>query len=189
MGRSTQLSLKAQAPPADTTIVDPGDRLANALDDVLTALPDGFIVADDGVGAHLVVGPPGAFVLMALPADRRARDDAAQRVHVIAQTTRAELGEHLAWVPFLDALLISTGALLRGADVTVAPVDLLGAVLRDGPEQIDRATLHVVARAIARGRLGDWRPRPAPGVRGHPATDGRIGLCQVPLPPRAASAR
>jgi hypothetical protein len=183
------MSLKAHAPATDSTIVDAGDQLPIALDDVLAALPDGFVVADDGAGGRLVVGPPGAFVLLPLPVGGNARDDAARRVHVLAHETRAELGEHVAWVPFLDALLVSTGPLLRGADVTVAPLDLLGAVLRDGPELIDRATLEFVAGVIGRGRLGCWQPRSGAGMRARGVADDRIELCQLPLPSRAASAR
>jgi hypothetical protein len=170
------MSLKAQAPPADTNPVRAGDSPAAELDDILDALPDGFVVARHDSDARLVIGPSGAFVLVPLPAARQARDEAAGRVHRLAQETRVGLGEYLAWVPFLDALLVSTGPLVRGAGVTVAPVDLLGAVLRDGPPLIEGPTLATVERVIGTRGLGRWRPA-------SPTGDGRIDLCQPPPSP------
>jgi hypothetical protein len=116
-------------------------------------------------------------------------DGAARRVLDLAARTRAEVGEHVAWVPFLDSLLVSASRLVRRTDVTVAPVDLLGVVLTEGPPVIDGAILAALHRAVADGRLGHWRAvgdgRGAEVVTG----DGRIDLCETVDASRAASRR
>jgi hypothetical protein len=154
-----------------------GHPLPSAIDQVLDGLPPDLVVAADG-DARFVAGPAGAFVLLPTPPRGPAVDGAATRIHDLAARTRAELGDHVAWVPFLDALLVSASRLVRRDDVTVAPVDLLGMVLVEGPPVIDAATLAALRAAVAGGRLGHWHPGPAP-VAGMVAGDGRIDLCET----------
>jgi hypothetical protein len=181
-----RMSLKAQRSPADTRIVHNGEPLPIALDRVLRALPGGHVVASDG-DARLVVGPSGAFVLVPAPwPGGPAPADAGHRVHALAARTRAGLGDHLTWIPFLDPLLVTAGPVVRDAGVTVAPVDLLAGVLTGGPPQIDDLTVTAVDRVVRRRGLGRWRIGTGRGqVSG---TDGgRIELCHTPHPFRAAS--
>jgi hypothetical protein len=188
------LSLKAQRAPADTPYVRAGHPLPAAVDRIVAELPPDFVVARDG-DARFVAGPAGAFVLMPTPARGPVVDDAAARVHRLARRTRSDLGDHVAWVPFLDALLVSAGGLGRRPDITVAPVDLLAVVLTEGPRVIDGATLAAVRRVVAQRRLGPWRaavmavvPTPAPAPRSGAAADGgRIDLCDTSDPSPATS--
>jgi hypothetical protein len=188
------MSLKAQRAPADTSSVRAGHPLPAAVDRVIADLPPDFVVAQDGE-ARFVAGPAGAFVLMPTPARGPAVDDAAARVHRLARRTRSELGDHVAWVPFLDALLVSTSGLVRRPDVTVAPIDLLAVVLTEGPRVIDRPTLAAVRRILAQRRLGPWRAA-LPDIEPAPATvslsetaaaGGRIDLCDTSDPSPATS--
>jgi hypothetical protein len=155
-----------------------GHPLPSAIDQVLAGLPPALVVASDG-DARFVAGPAGAFVLLPTPPRGPAVDGAARRIQDLAARTRADLGEHVAWVPFLDALLVSASRLVRRADVTVAPVDLLGVVLTEGPPVIDATTLAALRAAVAGGLLGRWYlPGTAP-VAGVVAGDGRIDLCET----------
>jgi hypothetical protein len=193
------MSLKAQARRADTTLVHAGPPLSTALDDVLGDLPGSFVVAADG-DARLVIGPAGAFVLLPLVPPSgypTAFDEAAHRVRALAARTRSGLSDHLGLVPFLDPLLVSTGPLVRGLHVTVAPVDLLADVLTGGPARIDDPTLAAVGDVVRRRGLGRWRAAPdgpdgpatgyePPGPLGLRA-DGRIAWCQSHLTFRTGS--
>lgn len=169
------MSLKARRARADTHQVSDGHPLPTAVDQVLASLPDEVMVAGDGE-ARLVVGPVGAFVLLPTPARGPAVGDAARRLHDLARRTRSQLGQHVAWVPFLDALLVSASRLMRRADVTVAPVDLLAVVLTEGPTMIDASTLAALRRAVADERLGRWRTPAADDdpVPGNPVRDGPV---------------
>ena len=183
------MSLKAHAHRADSKPVHDGDQLLSSLDGVLADLPAGFVVAADG-DARLVLGPAGAFVLV--PAPPPGADDdverAARRLHALATRTRASLGEHLAWVPFLDPLLVADGDEVRCTEVAVAPLDLLATVLTSGPAQIDRPTLAAVDRAVRLRHLDRWRAGTGRGH--HLGTDGgRIELCDTSNPLRAGSRR
>jgi hypothetical protein len=155
-----------------------GHPLPDAIDQVLASLPTALIVAADG-DARFVAGPAGAFVLLPTPPRGPAVDGAARRVHDLAARTRTDLGEHVAWVPFLDSLLVSTSRLVRRADVTVAPVDLLGVVLTEGPPVIDAAILAAVRRAVGGGLLGRWLRAGAAPVAAVVSGNGRIDLCET----------
>jgi hypothetical protein len=173
------MSLKAYGAPADTITVRAGHPLPAAVDRVLIALPPNFVVAADGE-ARFVAGPVGAFMLLPTPTRGPALAEAAAAVRRRAEQTRAGLCDHLAWVPFLDTLLVSSNRFVRRADVTVAPVDLLAVVLTEGPPVIDRESLGAIRGAVRRRRLGDWRPLPGragDADRPNPPGDARINLC------------
>lgn len=130
---------------ANPAILDVAD-----LDRLLTALPSEY-----AVGAlredRLVAGPAGAFVL------RGASEDVERDAYELLQltsATRVALSDHLPWVPFLDALLVSPrpGSQHR-KDITVVPVDLLVDVLRDGHQRLDAATMDRIFQLLAERRL------------------------------------
>src|SRR5262249_35763731 len=125
-----RMSLKAHSEPSDTPKVRAGQSIPPTMDGVLDALPPELVVARDGE-ARFVAGPAGAFVLAPAPAPG-SDVDAAERLLGLAQRTRAELCRHVAWVPFVDALLVSGSRRVRRSVVTVAPLDLLAVVLTEG---------------------------------------------------------
>jgi hypothetical protein len=176
-----------------------GHPLPSAVDELLTSLAPDIVVAADG-DARLVVAPVGAFVLAPTPARGPALDAGARQVHELASGTRAALCRHLSWVPFLDALLVSSSPLVRRTDITVAPLDLLCDVLTEGPDVIDPTTVDDIRDAISAHRLGAWRPLTEPTVEldddnagttriGRLSRAGRIDLCQDTKTPPVASRR
>jgi hypothetical protein len=174
------MSLKAYGGPADTITVRAGHPLPAAVDRVLTGLPSNYVVAVHGE-ARFVAGTAAAFVLLPTPTRGPALAEAAHTVRQLAERTRGGLCDHLAWVPFLDTLLVSSNRFVRRSDVTVAPVDLLAVVLTEGPPVIDRASLGAIRSAVLRRRLGDWRMAPERDPHGQDrlevAADARIDLC------------
>jgi hypothetical protein len=142
-----------------------------AVDAVVQALPERYLVGgcDD---ARFVIGPTGAFVLLPGTSPVRALTRDADRLHRLTEVTRDALCDHLTWVPFLDALVVTAGDLVRSAEVTVAPLDLLNVVLTEGPEVIDRPTLVAVREALAAGHLDGWTP-----IAELIGADARIDLC------------
>jgi hypothetical protein len=142
-----------------------------AVDTVVQALPGTYLVGgqDD---ARFVIGPTGAFVLLPGSSPVRGLTGDAIRLRRLAEVTRNALCDHLTWVPFLDTLVVTAGDLVRSAEVTVAPLDLLNVVLTEGPEVIDRATLLAVRVALDAGRLDDWSP-----IAAATGADARIDLC------------
>jgi hypothetical protein len=174
------MSLKAYGGSADTITVRDGHPLPAAVDRVLRTLPANYVVAADGE-ARFVAGPAAAFVLLPTPTRGPALAEAAAAVRQLAERTRSGLCDHVAWVPFLDTLLVSSNRFVRRADVTVAPVDLLAVVLTEGPPLIDRESLGAIRAAVLRRRLGDWRTiTDRDGAREDrlgAAPDARINLC------------
>ena len=142
-----------------------------AVDAVVQALPAAYLVGgqDD---ARFVIGPTGAFVLLPGTSPVRALARDADRLHRLAEVTRDALCDHLTWVPFLDALVVTAGDLVRSTEVTVAPLDLLNVVLTEGPEVIDRPTLLAVRAALDAGDLDGWSP-----IAAIIEADARIDLC------------
>jgi hypothetical protein len=139
-------------------------------------LPPAFLVASQGE-ARLVVGPTGAFVLLDADGSTRPVPEAAQRLTQLTRLTRAALCDHLAWVPFLDALLITSSTDDLTADVSCAPLDLVQATMTEGPPVIPSDTLNVIREAVRANGLDGWAAGapgslridlcdPAPEVRG-----------------------
>ncbi len=142
-------------------------QLRDGVDRSLRALPGEFAVA--GAGAtRLVIGPPGAFVLEPTTPDRL--DVAAARVAGLAVATRAILADHVAWVPFVDGLVVA-GDSAAHPSVTVVPPDLLGDTLVRGPEVINASVLGTVRDLLRQSRLGVWR-------LAYASVDGSIDLCE-----------
>ncbi|WP_334144722.1 hypothetical protein [Rhabdothermincola sp.] len=144
--------------------------LANAsldgIDSVLAGLPPACVVASSGV-ARLVVGPPGAFVLLPSGADPSTT---AERAGHLAATTRAALAEHVSWVPFIDAVVIHDTP-LRNGSATSVPLDLLPETLVEGPVVIDPSTVAMIRHLLDEGQLPNWRT-------GVCSEDGKIDLCE-----------
>ena len=133
-----------------------GGTNPGGIDEVLSSLPQGYIVATQG-DARLVLGPTGAFVL--LPAGR-ITDDVAATAHRLAHlvlVTRNALCDHLTWVPFLDALLVTSADPPRDVDVTVVPHDLVRDVLIEGPTVITLGTLNSIREALRSTRIDGWQ--------------------------------
>jgi hypothetical protein len=145
-----------------------GSVLASTIDEVLRCLPAQHIVATHG-DARFVAGPAGAFVLLAIPARRPGLDAVAGDLHSLALRTRDALCDHLTIVPFLEALLVGAAQQARAVEISVAPVDLLGVVLTEGPQVIDDHTLAAIRLAVQQGHLDGWTPVDV--------GDARIDLC------------
>jgi hypothetical protein len=139
----------------------------DSVDRVLTSLPAPFAVASSGE-ARFVLGPPGAFVLLA------SGDDVAQsadRATLLAATTRTALAEHLSWVPFIDAVVVTTANQRAAQSATAVPLDMLAELLTEGPIVIDASAIEAVTALIDEARLSTWQR----GV-GLPAAS--IDLCE-----------
>jgi hypothetical protein len=142
------------------------DRDHEGLDEVLSRLPEDMIIGHRE-GARLVVGPPGAFVLVAGEEDLVG---AAEMAHSLAQRTRSVLARHLSWVPFIDAAVVSPHGAHADLPAIVVARDLVLELLVQGPPQIDRPAIVVVRGLLASGTLDVWR-------EGIPRAGVRIDLC------------
>ncbi len=145
----------------DAAELDPGH-----LDAALAGLPPEWAVAQSGRD-RLVAGPSGAFVLR--PCSGQVHRD-ARRVVQLARTTRAGLADHLAWVPVIDALLVTGCPVEDPAEATIIPVDLVTTVLLDGVQRLDEDTLRKLTGLLVERRLvPEWVP--AAPVLGEMLTD------------------
>lgn len=126
----------------------------HSVDRVLSSLPSAFSVASSGE-ARFVLGPPGAFVLLAAG---EGEDRGADRAALLAATTRTALAEHLSWVPFIDAVIVTAGRHRAAPSATAVPLDMLAELLTEGPSVIEAAVLSSVTELIADERLSTWRP-------------------------------
>lgn len=161
----------------DRTIVMTDDEIRGAMDRVLTGLPPVHVLAGQQ-DARLVVGPAGAFVLAPAGSDRLELASAAQRLEAMALATRESLCAHLAWIPFLDAIIVTADDPPRSLTVTCAAVDLLHDVLTEGPKVIDAATIATIRDVIRGSALHGWQA----GIAG---AGGRIDLCDPVQPSNA----
>jgi hypothetical protein len=153
-------------------VTETDDPMPRRMDRVLASLPPLYVVAASGT-ARFVVGPSGAFVL--LPGSPDGVDHAAARLDLLVQSTRTALCDHLAWVPFLDALLVSDADVKQRAPVTIVALDLLHDVLTEGPRMIDDPTLGCIREAVRAERLDHW-------TVGSGAAAARIDLCDPAQP-------
>src|SRR3954451_3436882 len=101
----------------DRTNVMNGSEIRIGMDAVLTSLPAVHVLAgqDD---ARLVVGPAGAFVLIPSTVGTHELLAAAHRLEALAGTTREALCAHLAWIPFLDGLIVTSDDPPRSLRIT-----------------------------------------------------------------------
>ncbi len=129
--------------------------MRSGIDGVLTSLPPAFVIAGRG-DARLVMGPSGAFVLLPAGRERVLVEQAADHLIDLVMTTRMALCDHLTWVPFLDALLVTNAEPPRGADVTAVPLDLVHDVLVEGPVMITSGTLNGLREVVRTSRLAGW---------------------------------
>jgi hypothetical protein len=161
----------------DRTSVMSGHEIRIGMDAVLTSLPAVHVLAgqDD---ARLVVGPVGAFVLVPSAAGRQELLAASHRLEALAGTTREALCAHLAWIPFLDGLIVTSDDPPRSLHITSAALDLLPTVLTEGPRVIDAATIATIRDVIRRSALDGWQA----GIR---RGDGKIDLCDPVQPTNA----
>src|SRR5215203_1949833 len=110
-------------------------------DGVLADLSPMYTIASQG-SARLVAGPTGVFVLVFGGDDIGWATELAAR---LAPATRATLADHLSWVPFVDAVVVTAQDERRSADddlpapgpATAVPIDMLGEVLVEGRAVID----------------------------------------------------
>jgi hypothetical protein len=140
------------------------------IDEVLGSLPEAFVVASSGE-ARLVVGPPGAFVLLDGSGAAAASGPGADRAALLAVTTRTALADHLAWVPFIDAVVVTAERSVADPSATAVPLDLLAEVLTEGPLVIDDTTIAAIAGLVAGDQLSTWRA-------GLSTPAAKIDLCQ-----------
>ena len=146
------------------------DPLVTDLDRVLRELPGDFAVASQAA-SRLIVGRPGAFVLATLPdAARSPIEPLAARITRLAASTRVVLADHLSWVPFIDAVVVTGHGPAPGAPVTMAPLDLVAELVTEGPDTISAEALGAVRALLRENRLGVWRA-------GIGEAGGRIDLC------------
>jgi hypothetical protein len=143
-------------------------KLASSeLDDLVLRLPRDYALGSLGE-ARLVAGPPGAFIL------RAAGDDLEREARELLQVTnatRVALSDHLHWVPFLDALLVTGGENHQHPDVTLVPADMLLDVIRDGHQPLDESTMDRLFVLLAERRLRPaWRLMGCEPGLGDPST-------------------
>jgi hypothetical protein len=151
-----------------------GNELRAALDEVLASLPPLHVLArwDD---ARLVVGPAGAFVLVTTAEAPAHLARSAERLEIMARSTRESLCAHLTWVPFVDTLVVTPTDPPRAPFIPCAALDLLESVLTEGPRVIDTPTLNVIRDAVRRSALNGWRVGFAPDA-------AKIDLCDPVQP-------
>lgn len=145
------------------------------VDGLLADLSSSYTVGSQG-SARLVAGPTGVFVVVI------GGDDvgwAAELAARLAPATRSTLADHLSWVPFVDAVVVTDTGGRRGAAVeppategaTAVPVDLLGEVLVEGRAVVELSVLDVIDDLLRADALGPWKV----GIGGGPA---KIDLCE-----------
>ena len=125
------------------------------LDAVLATLPPEWAVAQLGRD-RLVAGPAGAFVLRPSTGEHH-RD--ARRVTQLARATRTGLGDHLAWIPVIDALIVTPHRVNEPIGATVIPVGMVTSLLQEGVQPLDEETLRRITGLMVERRLTpEWVP-------------------------------
>lgn len=117
---------------------------------LLGHLPEDYLVVPLR-SAWFVVGTPGTYVV----GDDSSNDDGA--VGRLAGQLRAALAQHLTWVPFVHALLISD-ELRPIPQATVVPPDMLLGVLTEGRRSLDEDTMRRIGELIGRGIIARVAP-------------------------------
>jgi hypothetical protein len=147
------------------------------IDGLLAELSPMYTVASQGA-ARFVAGPSGVFVLVLGGDDV---DAAADRAGRLAAATRASLADHLSWVPFVDAVVVTaaddsrrqpaTRAVPGVAPATAVPLDMLGEVLVEGRAVIEFSALGVIDDLLRDEALTPWRMGVVAGA-------DKIDLCE-----------
>jgi hypothetical protein len=115
----------------------------------LAALPAGYTVTPIG-DAHLVLGATGAQVV----ALDDGADETPRAVARLASVVRSSLAEHVAWVPYVHALLVTERTDPCPPATRIPPTLLIRAVL-DGPPTIQPGDLARLTACIDDGALAD----------------------------------
>lgn len=113
----------------------------------LAGLPEGYSVTPIS-GSFLVLGPTGAQVV----ALDDGGDDTPRAVARLASVARSALAEHVAWVPYVHALLV-TERTDPCPPATRIPATLLIRALLDGPPTIQPGDLARLVASIDDGAL------------------------------------
>ena len=121
--------------------------LPDELEASLERLPAEFDATAIGP-AWFVTGPTGVYVVMA----HDGSIDRARALGRLAATIRSALAEHMAWVPFVHAMLIDDQSTTI-AQATVVPPALLNDVLTEGRRTLEAETLETILRLVAEGVL------------------------------------
>jgi hypothetical protein len=138
---------QATRSPADVKSVSQIQTITAAdLDDVLWQLPETFALAQQGP-CRLVVGPAGCTVVAA----EAGVPDVHHDVEALAQGTRTALADHLEWVPFVDALVVTTGTTVDS--VGSCELGSLRALLADGPDLLDATAVSRITALLNERRL------------------------------------
>ena len=134
----------------DAAALDP-----SRLDAVLGTLPPDWAVAQLGRD-RFVAGRAGAYVLR--PSTGEYHRD-ARRVTQLARATRTGLGDHLAWIPVIDALVVTPERILEPVGATVIPVAMVTSLLQEGMQPLDEETLRRITGLMVERRLiPEWIP-------------------------------
>jgi hypothetical protein len=133
------------------------------IDGLLAELSPMYTIASQGA-ARFIAGPSGVFVLVIGGDDV---DRAAERAGRLAAATRAALADHLSWVPFVDAVVVTAPDDHRLHDVaqgvtgvapaTAVPLDMLAEVLVEGRAVIEFAALGLIDELLHGEALAPWR--------------------------------
>lgn len=134
------------------------------VDGILAGLPGAYRAVALGA-ERLVAGPTGLFLVAPPAAD--GLEATASRLARRAADARVALARELAWVPFVDALVVADVEAAPGP-ATVVPAALLGRVLTEGSPILDGPTVERVGEAVA-------------------ALWARMDGCSPPAPPAPAT--
>jgi hypothetical protein len=97
-------------------------------------------------GAWFVLGPTGLFVVADGQLDARQAGLAAV---LGARRLRVDIASELAWIPFVDALVVSDADAPEGLPCPSVPLRMLRSTLTDGPRIVDDSTLaHIIRRRL-----------------------------------------
>ncbi len=135
------------------------------LDRILDQLPARFVVRAIGA-AWFVLGPTGAHVV----ALDDGTDAAPRALAMLASVTRSALAEHVAWVPYVDAFLV-TERERPCPPATRVPPRLVRGSLINGPAVLAPTDLSRLVGCVEAGVL-DGLTTVAPGPARRTAPSG-----------------
>jgi hypothetical protein len=97
-------------------------------------------------GTWFVLGPTGLFVVADGHDDARRAGLAAVAG---ARQLRGDIAAELAWIPFVDALVVSDADAPPGLPCPSVPLRMLRSTLTEGPRIVDDAPLaHIIRRRL-----------------------------------------
>jgi hypothetical protein len=151
-------------------------KTVEQIDGLLAELSPMYTIASQG-SARFIAGPTGLFVVVFGGDDIGRATELAAR---LAPTTRATLADHLSWVPFVDAVVVTPPNgrhapaghdLSATTGATAVPIDMLGEVLVEGRAVIEFAVLGLIDDLLRENTLGPWKVGLAPAA-------DKIDLCE-----------